>query len=340
MWLKAEQLPQALTKSLAPLYFLSGDEPLQIGEATDAIRSAAKQAGYENREILNVDASFSWSSLAQEADSFSIFSDKKIIDLRIPSGKVGAEGSKALTAYCQRLPEDTILLISAGKLEKSAKKSKWVACLEKTGVAIQVWPLTGRDLIQWLQRRLKTRGLILDLPEVQLIATRVEGNLLAAAQEVEKLYVLYGEGQLSAEQVNNAVTDSSRYDVFNLVDAALSGRIERANKVLVGLQHEGIAPSVVLWALAREIRNLIHIQKQLADGQAQQTVFMRYQIWDKRQKLVLFALSHLQRANLLQALLLAAKTDRQIKGEETGDCWRSLLQISLILGNSTLSLHR
>jgi len=338
MWLKLEQLNDSLKKNLAPVYFLTGDEPLQMGEAADAVRLLAKQAGYANREILNVDANFSWSTLLQEADSFSLFADKKIIDLRIPSGKVGAEGSKALIAYCQRLPEDTILLISAGKLEKSAKKSKWASCLEKTGVALQIWPLAGRDLIQWLQRRLQKRGLILDLSEVQIIATRVEGNLLAAAQEVEKLYALYGSGTLSAEQVNSVVVDSSRYDVFNLVDAALSGRVERVQKILSGLQQEGIAASVVLWALAREIRNLIHIQKQLAEGQAQHAVFMRYQVWDKRQKLVQFALSHLKRPQLLQALLLAAKTDRQIKGEEVGSCWRSLLQISLILSNASDNL--
>lgn len=337
MWLKADQLPSALKKQLAPVYFISGDEPLQLGEAADAIRLAAKQAGYENREVLTVDKHFTWTDFSQAADSLSIFSDKKIIDLRILSGKPGAEGSKALVNYCQRLPEDTLLLISCAKIDKSAKKSKWASTLEKTGVAIQFWPLEAADLIQWLQRRLQSKGLTAEKPGLQLIATRVEGNLLAAAQEVEKLFVLYGAGQLTQTQIESAVADSSRYDVFSLVDAALSGRIDRAGKILTALNHEGIAAPVVLWALARETRNLIHIQQQLADGQARNSVFMRHQVWDKRQKLVSFALSKLKRADLMQALLLAAKTDRQIKGEESGNSWDSLLQITCILAGKTIN---
>jgi len=337
MWLKAEQLASALNKQLAPVYFLSGDEPLQLGEAADAIRLAAKQAGYENREVLTVDKSFKWAELLQSADSFSIFSDKKIIDLRIPSGKPGMEGSKALTAYCQRLPEDTLLLISSGKLDKSAKNSKWATTLEKSGVAMQIWPLAGNDLIQWLQQRLQSKGLTADRTDIQLIASRVEGNLLAAAQEVEKLFVLYGACQLSSAQIENAVADSSRYDVFNLVDAALSGKLDRAEKILTALKHEAIAAPVVLWALTRETRNLIHIQQQLVDGQAKNSVFMRYQVWGNRQKLIDFALGKLKRDNLMQALLLAAKTDRQIKGEELGNSWDSLLQIVCILAGKAVS---
>jgi len=336
MWLSIDQLPAALKKQLAPVYFLSGDEPLQLGEAADAIRLAARKSGYDNREVLTVDAHFDWNSLLQSADSLSLFAEKKIIDLRLPSGKPGAEGSKAFTAYCQRLPEDTLLLISSAKLEKSAKNSKWATTLEKTGVAIQVWPLEGKNLIQWLQQRLQKKGLSADQSSIQLIASRVEGNLLAAAQEVEKLYVLYGSGQLTHEQIETAVADSSRYDVFNLVDAALSGRLDRAGKILTALNHEGIAAPVVLWALARETRNLIHIQQQLADGQARNGVFMRHQVWDKRQKLVSFALNKLKRQDLMQALLLAAKTDRQIKGEETGNSWDSLLQIATILSGKSV----
>lgn len=331
MWLKAQQLPSALEKQLAPIYFLSGDEPLQLGEAADAVRRAAKNAGYDSRELLTVDASFSWSELMQAADSMSIFSEKKVIDLRLPSGKPGTEGSKALVNYCARLPEDTLLLITAGKLEASAKKSKWVTTLEQQGVAIQVWPLAGADLMNWVQQRLQNRGLSTDKSGLRVIVGRVEGNLLAAAQEIEKLYVLYGQGQLSEQQIEIAVVDASRYDVFNLVDAALSGRSERVLKILLGLQHEGIAEPVVLWALTREIRNLIQIKQKFAAGQPKNRVFMQHQVWDKRQKLVTHALNKLNQQDLMKMLLVAAKTDRQIKGQQTGDCWESLLEISLML---------
>lgn len=331
MWLKAEQLPSALARNLAPIYFVSGDEPLQLGEAADAIRLAAKNAGYENRELFTVDTHFSWLDFLQEADSMSIFSDKKIIDLRLPSGKPGVEGSKALVKYCDRLPEDTLLLMTAGKVDKSTKKSKWLTTLEKHGVAIQVWPLEGPDLAQWIQKRLQRRGLSTNKPGLGLIASRVEGNLLAANQEIEKLYVLYGQGELTEQQIQEVVADASRYDVFNLVAAALSGRVERINKILLGVRHEGIAAPVVLWALTREIRSLISIQQQLEAGQPRNSVFMKHQVWDKRQKLVSHALTRLSRKDLLAGLLVAAKTDRQIKGEQVGDCWESLLKICLML---------
>ncbi len=331
MLLKTEQLPASLAKKLAPIYLISGDEPLQSGEAADAVRLAAKNSGYENRELLTVDAHFSWVDFIQAANAMSIFSDKKIIDLRLPSGKPGMEGSKALISYCERLPEDTLLLITAGKLEKNATKSKWVMTLEKYGVIIQVWPLEGKDLVEWIQKRMQRKGLSTNKQGQRLIATRVEGNLLAANQEIEKLYVLYGSATLTTQQIEEVVADASRYDVFNLVNAALSGRVERVNKILLGVRHEGIAAPIVLWALTREIRSLISIQQQLQAGQPRNAVFMKHRVWDKRQKLVSHALSKLSRQNLLNALLLAAKTDRQIKGEQAGDCWESLLEISLML---------
>ena len=338
MWLKAEQLPAALAKKLAPIYFLSGDEPLQLGEAADAVRQAAKMASYDSREVLTVDASFSWADFLQATDSMSIFSEKKVIDLRMPTCKPGAEGSKALVNYCERLPEDTLLLISAGKLEKSAKKSKWMTALEKHGVAVQVWPLDGSALMQWLQQRLQRRGLLVERTGVAIIAACVEGNLLAAAQEIEKLYVLYGQGSISDTQVQEAVADGSRYDVFNLVDAALSGRIERVLKILSGLQHEGIAAPIVLWALAREVRNLIHIKRKVEAGQAKNTVFMQYQVWGDRQKLVNHALAKLKQKNLRTGLLIAAQADRQIKGAQQGDYWESLLQIALMLTGKDINV--
>jgi len=331
MWLKTEQLPAALARQLAPIYLISGDEPLQIGEAADAIRLAAKEAGYDSREVLTVGTGFDWTEFMQAADSMSIFSEKKMIDLRIPSAKPGAEGSKAFVNYCARLPEETLLLITAGKLDKSAKKSKWVTTLEKSGVAMQVWPLTGGDLVRWVEKRMQNRGLSANEAGFKLIASRVEGNLLAAAQEIEKLYVLYGQGHLTDVQIEQAVADASRYDVFNLVDAALSRRVARVLKIMAGLQHEGIAAPVVLWALTREIRNLIHIKQKLAAGQPRNSVFMQHQVWDKRQKLVAHALNKFEQKGLLNMLLVAAKADRQIKGEQAGDCWESLLEISLMM---------
>ena len=331
MRLSANQLGAALSKGLAPVYFISGDEPLQSGEAADAVRQAARNAGYLSREVYTADSGFVWNDLLQSADELSIFSDRKIIDLRIPSGKPGTEGAKALDSYCQRLPEDTLLLITAGKLPSPSKPARWVQNLEKIGVFIQVWPLEGANLIQWLQRRMQNRGLQASQEVLRLLASRVEGNLLAAAQEIEKLYVLFGEGQLDSETVLDAVVDSSRFDVFKLVDSALSGQSSRTIKILRGLKAEGIAAPVVLWALARETRNIIKIHTALQQGQNKSSVFRKNQVWEKRQQIVNSAMKRLTIENLEKILLLGAKADRQIKGEQSGDCWETLMIMCLSL---------
>ena len=334
MRIKPEQLSVALKKSLAPVYFISGDEPLQLGEIADAIRKAAKKAGFENREILSAETGFEWNQLAFTADSYSLFADKKIIDLRLPSGTPGIEGSKALIAYCERLPEDTILLVTAGKIAGSALKTKWLEALDKKGVVIQVWPLEGNDLIRWLQQRAEQRGLHIETEGLRILASRIEGNLLAAAQEIEKLYVLYGTANLSSRQISEAVADSSRYDVFKLMDSVLAGSVGRILKVLSGLRSEGVATPIVLWALTREARLLIKMKLALSQGQNREVVFKNNQIWDKRKQLISNALSQLSDNDLNNILVLSAKADRQIKGQESGDAWETLLALCLLFASA------
>ena len=333
MRLRADQLENALQKELANIYFISGDEPLQLGETADAVRRVARKAGYGNREILSVEKGFTWHQLGQAADSLSIFSERKLIDLRIPEGKPGTEGGKALTAYCENPPEDTVLLITSGKVAKSAQKARWFQSLDKEGVVIQVWPMEGRDLLQWLQRRFQSLSMQVDQEGISILAARIEGNLLAGAQEVDKLYVLYGAGRLGSQEIRDAVADSSRYDVFKLVDSVLSGKIDRTIKVLQGLKGEGIAEPVILWALAREARILLTIKALLGQGENRESVFKKNQIWDKRKPLVNGALNRLTRKDLEQVLLLSAKADRQIKGRQAGDPWETLLFICQVFAS-------
>lgn len=330
MRIKLEQLAGALKSNLAALYFITGDEPLQLGEAADAIRLAVKKQGYTTREVLTVETGFEWNELGIEADSFSIFADKKLIDLRMPSGKPGAEGSKALIKYCQRVPEDTILIITSAKLEKSSLNTKWFQAIDQAGVVIQVWPLDGADLIQWLQRRVQKRGLQIEHDGIKALAARVEGNLLAASQEIEKLYILHGDSPISKQMIENAVADNARFDVFKLTDCVLSGRVTRAVKILNGLKSEDVAAPVVVWALAREARLLIQIQTDLKQGQNKQLVFKKHRLWDKRQQLISSALSRMKINKLQQVLVLSAKADRQIKGREAGDCWETLLSVCVL----------
>jgi DNA polymerase III subunit delta len=325
MRLRQGQLAAALGKELAPVYFITGDEPLQLGEAADAVRLAARNKGYAGREVFSAETGFNWSELTASAGAMSIFSERKILDLRIPSGKPGKEGAKAIMDYCARLPEDTLLLITAGKLAGTALKSRWFQTLDKQGVVIQVWPLQGRDLIQWLQHRMQSKGLQVDLEGLKILASRIEGNLLAAAQEIEKLYILFGVGKLTTQQIMSAVADSSRYDVFNLTDSLLAAQLNRAVKILQGLQAESIAAPVVLWAITREARMLLAI-KQTAN---KDSAFRKYQVWDKRKRLVNAALDRLTVKELEQVLLLSAEVDRQIKGEQTGDPWETLLAVCM-----------
>lgn len=329
MRIRPEQLNAALQKGLVPVYFISGDEPLQLGEMADAVRKAARQAGFETREVFSADTGFEWNELTVSAGSLSIFADKKIIDLRLPSGTPGTEGSKALIAYCERLPEDTLLLITAGKLASASLKTRWFEALDRAGCVIQVWPLEGQDLIRWLQQRMQSRGLQAETEGLRTLASRIEGNLLAAAQEIEKLYVLYGAGNLSNQQIFDVVADSSRFDVFKLMDSVLAASVNRVFRILSGLQAEGIAAPVVLWALTREARVLSKIKLALSQGQNRELVFKNNQIWDKRKQLVSEALNRLNDSDLNGILALSAKADRQIKGQQQGDPWETLLAVCL-----------
>jgi DNA polymerase-3 subunit delta len=285
---------------------------------------------------MSAETGFEWNQLAFSADSLSIFADKKIIDLRLPSGTPGTDGAKALIAYCERLPEDTLLLITAGKMASGALKTRWLEALEKKGVVIQVWPLEGQDLIRWLQQRMQQRGLNAEIDGLRLLASRIEGNLLAAVQEIEKLYVLYGTGNLSNQQILDVVADSSRYDVFKLMDSVLAADVNRIFKVLSGLRAEGIAAPIVLWALTHEARALIKIKLALSQGQNRELVFKNNQIWDKRKQLVSNALSRLGDNDLNNILVLSAKADRQIKGQQQGDAWETMLAICLMFASTQI----
>lgn len=330
MRLKPEQTAQHLrSQKLAPIYLVSGDEPQQIAEIADAIRKAAQEAGYLEREILSPDNGFSWNDLPAAAYATSLFADRKVIDLRLPSGSPGTEGAKILTAYCERLPEDTLLLITTGKLAVASLKTRWFQALERVGVFIQVWPLEGEDLQRWLQQRLQRRGISTDNEGLKLLAARIEGNLLAAAQEIEKLYILYGAGLLDSAKIVDAVADSSRYDIFKLTDSLLAGHPGRITKILTGLKDEDVAAPVVLWAITREARLLCKLKQEIAAGKNRDAAMQAQQIWDKRKTMVSHALDRLNEAALHRILVLSAKADREIKGQQPGDPWQSLLQICL-----------
>ena len=334
MKLYPDKLEAALKKDLLPIYFFSGDEPLQLGEAADAVRRAARERGFTEREVMHAEKGFDWNELLMASNAMSLFAEKRVIDLRLPSGKPGKDGGAALAEYAERPPEDTILLISSGKVDKRSQSAKWFKALDKVGGTLQVWPVETPDMPRWLDQRLRSRGLQADKDAVRMIAERVEGNLLAAAQEVDKLVLLNGAGALSAEQVEEAVSDSARFDVFGLVDAALVGDAPRLTRMLDGLRGEGVEPILVLWALTRELRSLADMAAQIESGKGIDGVLSR--VWGKRKGPVKAGLLRHNKARWQQMLRRTARLDRVIKGAAPGNAWDELLQLGLLMAGVQL----
>jgi DNA polymerase-3 subunit delta len=328
--LKAEQLVGALAKALAPVYLISGDEPLQVCEALDAVRAAARAHGYTSRELFYADSGFDWNQLLEASGSLSLFGEPRLLDVRLPA-KPDKDGAAVLERYAKRLPEDTVLLVSLPKLSATDQKAAWLQALDAKGVFVQVWPLEGQALIDWLGKRMAARQMQAERTGLALLAARVEGNLLAAAQEIEKLHILFGAARISDEAIRKAVADSARYDVYDLAEAALLGEAVRAHRVLLALKGEGTASAVVLWALAREVRLLCGIRAAMEQGDNLEAAFSKQKerVWDKRKTSLASAARRLSREQTHRILLRCAKADRMIKGQESGDAWEALLDICL-----------
>ncbi len=338
MRVRPHELDSHLARKLAPVYLVSGDEPLQRQEACDAIRQRARQQGFSGREVLEAEKGFDWQQLLTAANSLSLFAEQRIIDLRIPSGKPGNDGGKALTAYAADLPPDTLLLITLPKLERGQDNSKWFKALERVGVVIQVWPVEGSRLPPWIEQRMRKSGLTPAPGVVEMLAERVEGNLLAATQEIEKLLLLHGPGVITPEQLAEAVSDSARYDVYGLADSALQGQVARGLRMLNGLRAEGTAAPVVLWALARDIRTLTSLAAEVAGGTPPaRAIAARREIWDKRKPLISRGLQRLPLAQWQQLLQLCSRADRAIKGRDPADPWLLMQQIVTRMAGADLS---
>lgn len=330
MRIRADQLQQQLQKNLLPIYILSGDEPLLIQEAADMIRAACRANGFSDREVMHVDNSFSWNDLLASNSAMSLFSDRKLIELRMPTGKPG-EGSKALVDYANNASPDNLLLIICNKLESSSTRSKWYKTIENAGASVQVWPIDAKQLPRWIEQRLASAGLSASSDAVQLLADRVEGNLLAASQEIEKLKLYTDGDQIDADTVTATVADNARYDIFGLVDRAMEGDAAGSLKMLQGLKAEGSQPTVVLWALAREIRTLNLCAEQIEAGNGLDRVLQNNRIWDKRKAITKTALNRLRAKRLSRLLQLANKIDQSIKGMDNGNPWDLMEQLVMAM---------
>lgn len=341
MRLRPDQLNSHLQKpSLAPIYFVSGDEPLQKLECVDQLRMSARAQGYEERLVFNVDKSFDWNSINDASANLSLFASRRIIELHMNSPKPGKEGGKVLLEYAQQLNEDNLLIISSDKLDKSAQNNKWVKAIEKVGVLIQVWPVSPAQLPGWIQNRLQSKQKRITLDAARLIALRVEGNLLAAQQEIDKLILLIEKDDIDTEDVIAAVADSSRYDVFDLIDSAFLGNTNRTLHMLQGLRNEGTEPMALFGAWMWEFRRLCSIAHQYESGANLESLFKSYRIWDQKKRSMNAVLQRHSGQSFDKLLKFCATIDRTLKSSRREQAWDQFNTLLLaIVGVNTTKLQ-
>ncbi len=328
MRLNANQLGRHLEQGLAPVYLISGDEPLLVDEACAAVRVRARALGYE-RQVATVEAGFDWHDFAAGLSSPSLFASQSLYELRLPTGKPGDTGAKTLVRLVEQSLPDTVLLVITGKLDKATQQSKWATALEDAGVHVQVWPLEPARLPEWIAERLRARGLKAEPAVAELLAQFTEGNLLAAAQEIDKFALVFGDGMIRLEDVRDDLSDDTRFTVYGLADACLAGDAAGMLRILTRLRAEGTEPILALWALAKEARTLTQMALQLAGGKNEAAVMQAFRVWPQRKGLVGRALKRLSARQCLGLLIRAAQADKVLKGRATGDGWHELELLAL-----------
>ncbi len=331
MKIQANQLSSHLKKSLAPCYLVTGDEFLLVDEALDAIRETARGRGFVSRELHIATTGFDWNALTASTSNFSLFAEQRIIELRLPTGKPGKAGSAAIIALVEQAGAELLFIVTGPKLDRSSSASKWAKTIDQKGVSLALWPIGVRELPGWIANRMRASGLQPDRDAVTLIADRVEGNLLAAQQEIEKLRLILGEGKVSAEAVNDAVANSSRYDVYKLTDAALAGDARRSVKILGGLRAEGVEPVIVMWALTRELRTLATLDDVIRQGGDLGGAMQRSGVWRDRQGLVRSCISRHQHGDFHRMLKASGRADAAAKGQRAGNPWQMATDVVVSL---------
>ena len=328
MRLYPEKLAAHLQGQLLPVYLVSGDEPLLAQECCDQIRLKAREAGCSEREILDTSASgFNWHDLLHSAASMSLFGERTLRELRLPNGKPGKEGSAALCDYLDAPAGDDILLIISGKIDKQSTNSKWYKALDKAGGIVTLWPVKAGEMPRWLQQRVRGAGMNIDNDALQWLCEQVEGNLLAAAQEIEKLKLLAEGDRITLQTVRDAVSNNARYNPFELVDNALKGDASTSLRMLHGLRGEGSEPLSVLWAVTRDVRTLYEVQLDCDKGQSAQQALNARRVWKNRMPIMQAALSRHDSNSLSLLMEKSFEVDGSVKGFGSGNPWDKLEQL-------------
>lgn len=336
MLIKPDQLTARLKKAPPPFVWIGGDDTLLVQEACDKVRQFAREQGFSEREVLDAGTGFDWNQLLAAGNTLSLFAERKLIDMRLGSAKLDDTARSALLGYLENPNPDNLLLLTTGKIDKAAQSTKWFKALESKGLFCQIWPISEQQLPQWITERLQQNGMTADADAVRLLAERVEGNLLAAAQEVEKLRLLITGTHLDAATVMSVVADSSRFNVYTLIDACLEGHSARALKILNHLQAEGEDCLKILSPLCYQVRNLAMMAAETEQGRSIPAVLQAHGVWSNRTQLVGSALQRHSRGSLQALLERARLVDQSVKGLLDKRPWDELAGMVLGLSNARL----
>ncbi len=334
MNISPERLAEHITKGLASLYVVFGDEPLTAIEAADSLRAAARAAGYTERTVHSVQGRYNWNTIFAGGDNFSLFAERRLTEIHIPSGKPGIEGGKALETYSNQLPADTLTLITLPGLDWRATQSRWFSALASAGVTIESRPVERAQLPGWIERRLARQGLSAERAALGFLADRVEGNLLAAQQEIDKLALLLPAGKVSLADIENAVVDVSRLEAEQLQDALLQGDTARYARIVADLKDSGEHPVAFMWRLADVVRLLLKLKFGIKQGEPLAMLMKQARVRDQRRPWVEKTLARLSQSRVEAAQAMLALLDRQAKGlERTGDPWDTMLRMGLVMAD-------
>ena len=332
MALRADQLAGSLKRGLAPVYLIGGEEPLLLLECCDQIREAARAQGFVERELLRVERGFDWSSLSQAATP-GLFASRKIIDLRLRTGKPGREGAKVLGEWADAPDPDVILMVSCEEWDKGSRTSKWASRLEKAGQRVDIWPVKAHELPGWLKQRMLIYDMHPEPEALRILADRLECNLMSARQEIDRLALIRGAGTVTADDVMKVVADSSRFETFALAEHMLTGNLHDGLRVAAGLKRMDTPLPLLLGALLRELKVVESYRLAVRGGENESMVFRRLNVWQNRQHTIRTAARRLDTLKLYAAFKMLSLVDRQSKGRAKGDPWQSidtlLLQLSV-----------
>ena len=339
MNIKPERLQNSLSEQLTSIYFAFGAEILLVEQSLSLIKATAKENGFNERFRFDIDGNFSWDSIFSLISSPSLFSEKRIIECRLTTGKIGVKGSKALTELVETIPEDILLIISSGKLEMAQQKSKWFKALDKNGIVIQHWEVQSNQLVGWITGNMSQLGLKSNIEVANAIAYCTEGNLLATMQEIQKLKIAYPDGKINLQEYLNQIDQQSHYSVFGMIDSALQGDTDKVNKIFNSLVDDSTPPVILIASLYREIKNLVTMSIELKTNQSIEAILNNHRVWQKRKPLISNVLKKHSYQKLQKLLLKLGRIDRSLKGMDNLNVYDELQSVVLSLSGKNNGLN-